>query len=75
MLVLSFEAIAKDGSGAWVPVSGDSLLDRTVTVKSDGSVATTSAGSTLNWKAWRVTVKDVVSGGEVLGTEEIHLAE
>lgn len=75
MLVLSFEAIAKDGSGAWVPVSGDSLLDRTVTVKSDGSVATASAGSTLNWKAWRVTVKDVVSGGEVLGTEEIHLAE
>lgn len=73
-LLLDFEAIAKDGSGLWVTPFGDSLLDRTVTVKSDGSIAVVAAGSTLNWKAWRVTVKDPVRG-ETIATEEIHLAE
>lgn len=77
-LSLDFEAIEKDtqlgATGEWEKVGSRNFLSDSVEVSSDGSIAYASAGSTLYWKAWRVTVTDPETG-EVLAVEEIHLAE
>ena len=79
LLLLDFEAIEKDtqigSTGEWEKIGREkNFLSHSVTVSSDGSIAYASAGSTLYWKAWRVTVTDPVTG-KVLAVEEIHLAE
>lgn len=77
-LSLDFETIEKDtqihSTGQWEGIGSKPFLSDSIEVKSDGSIATASVGSSLYWKAWRVTVTNPATG-DILTVKEIHLEE